>query len=52
LQAYKLGGGVVESYRQMLNSWEEFILCYNRPNMSKVKDKNGRTFWYDKKWDI
>ena len=25
--------------------------CYGNPNMAKKKDKNGRRFWYDPKWE-
>ena len=25
--------------------------CYGNPNMSRRKDKNGRMFWYDPKWN-
>ena len=27
------------------------MLCYGNNTMSKRKDRNGRTFWYDPKWD-
>ena len=26
------------------------MLCYGNPKMLKIKDKNGRMFWYDPKW--
>jgi endonuclease VIII-like 1 len=54
MQAYKLGGGQLRdwenpfgSYKEMMESWDEFILCYGNPMMAKVVDRNGRTFWYD-----
>ena len=59
MQAYKLGGGQLRdwenpfgsSYKEMIESWDDFILCYGNPEMSKVTDKNGRTFWYNPKWN-
>lgn len=54
MQAYKLGGGQLRdwenpfgSYKEMMESWDDFILCYGNPTMAKVLDRNGRTFWYD-----
>lgn len=54
--SYQLGGAEIktwknpirnESYRNFYN----FFKCYANPNMSKRKDKNGRMFWYNPKWD-
>jgi endonuclease VIII-like 1 len=59
LQAYNLGGGQLKDwqnpfgpYKEMMKSWDEFMLCYGNKNMAKVEDRNGRTFWYDPKWKI
>lgn len=55
-QAYKLGGGELKdwenpfNYKTEINSWQHFMLCYNNQRMCKVLDKNGRTFWFDPKW--
>lgn len=58
LQAYKLGGGQLKDWENPfgrvvdVDSWDEFMICYGNPKMSKVTDKNGRTFWYDPRWNI
>lgn len=56
--AYKLGGGELKDwknpfgpYKEMMESWDDFIKCYGKYNMSKIEDRNGRTFWYDPKWN-
>lgn len=57
MQAYKLGGGKIKDWENPFGkqieaeSWSEFMQCYGNPTMSKITDKNGRTFWYDPKWD-
>lgn len=58
MQAYQLGGGELKDwknpfgpYKEMMQSWDDFIKCYGNKAMSKVEDRNGRTFWYDPKWD-
>lgn len=57
LQAYTLGGGQLKDWENPFgkeantSSWDEFITCYGNPAMSKMTDRNGRTFWYDPKWD-
>lgn len=58
MQAYKLGGGQLKDWENPfgketnVNSWKEFMMCYNRPWSNKITDKNGRTFWFDPKWKI
>ncbi len=53
MQAYKLGGGQLKDWENPfgkgtdMESWSEFIQCYGNPKMSKIVDRNGRTFWYD-----
>ena len=56
--AYILGGGKLKSWENPLGeeaatpqTRRDLFQCYNQPGMSKVKDKNGRMFWYDPKWD-
>lgn len=53
--AYILGGGQLKDWKNPYgidaNDFYRFIKCYGNPAMSKIKDKNGRTFWYDTKWD-
>ncbi len=55
LQAYALGGGQLRDWESPFNTDPEphrkFMRCYGNPSMSKKKDKNGRTLWYDPKWN-
>lgn len=55
LQAYALGGGQLKDWESPFGDDPEplrkFMRCYGNPGMSKKKDKNGRMFWYDPKWD-
>ena len=55
LQAYALGGGQLKDWESPFSTDPEplrkFMRCYGNPGMSKRKDKNGRIFWYDPKWD-
>jgi len=52
--AYGLGGGRFKDWKnpdgQTPTNWDEFMLCYGNRSMSKITDKNGRTFWFDPKW--
>lgn len=54
LQAYALGGGQLKDWESPFDSdpepFRKFIRCYGNSNMEKIKDKNGRMFWYDPKW--
>lgn len=52
--AYAKGGGSIKDWDNPFGTdaiQEKFMLCYGNPAMSKRKDSNGRTFWYDSKWD-
>ena len=52
--AYAKGGGSIKDWDNPFGTdaiQEKFMLCYGNPTMSKRKDSNGRTFWYDSKWD-
>lgn len=55
LQAYALGGGQLKDWENPFDSdpepFKKFIRCYGNPKMSRIKDKNGRMFWYDPRWD-
>lgn len=55
LQAYALGGGQLKDWENPFESdpepFRKFIRCYGNSTMSRVRDKNGRMFWYDSKWD-
>jgi len=55
LQAYALGGGQLKDWESPFDNdpepFRKFMRCYGNRNMSKKKDKNGRMFWYDSKWD-
>lgn len=53
--AYILGGGQLKDWKNPngvdASDFYRFMKCYGNPIMSKIKDKNGRTFWYDSKWN-
>lgn len=53
--AYILGGGQLKDWVNPegvnANDFKRFMKCYGNPKMSKIRDKNGRTFWYDPKWN-
>jgi endonuclease VIII-like 1 len=53
--SYALGGG---KYTNWFNpngtnekDFSEWLKCYGNHKMSKIKDPNGRTFWYDPIWE-
>lgn len=53
--SYALGGGQLKDWHNphgtdgaSFNAW---IKCYGKPGMSKIKDKLGRTFWFDPQWN-
>jgi len=51
---YKLGGGTLRDWENPfgeVSSIGSVMKCYYNPTMNKMKDKNGRTFWYDPKWE-
>jgi endonuclease VIII-like 1 len=54
LIAYMLGGGQLKDWENPFGGEDvkikKFIRCYGNPSMKKIKDKNGRMFWYDPKW--
>ena len=54
LKAYSLGGGQLKDWENPFKTskerFEKFILCYNNKQMTNVKDRNGRKFWFDPKW--
>jgi endonuclease VIII-like 1 len=51
-EAYKLGGGQLEQwtnpYFDDKITFKGWLQCYGKKE--KIKDKNGRTFWFDKKF--
>ena len=52
--AYAKGGGSIRDWDNPFGEnavQERFMLCYGNSEMSKRKDRNGRMFWYDPKWD-
>lgn len=52
--AYAKGGGSIKDWNNPFGEsavQEKFMLCYGNETMSKRKDRTGRTFWYDHKWD-
>ncbi len=55
-KAYLLGGGQLKDWKNPFkvtdDDFKNFIRCYGNQKMSRVKDKNGRMFWYDSKWDM
>lgn len=53
--AYARGGGSIKDWKNPFTDdySESFFLCYgNKEDMDSRKDKNGRTFWYDPKWNV
>lgn len=55
LLAYAKGGGSIRDWDNPFGTdsiQEKFMLCYGNAEMSKRKDRNGRTFWYEPKWDV
>ena len=54
-KAYLLGGGQLRDWENPFRSDDQdlkkFIRCYGNPTMNRVKNKSGRVFWYDPKWD-
>jgi endonuclease VIII-like 1 len=56
LQAYALGGGQLKDWENPFKNdpepFRKFMRCYGNHNMKRIKDKNGRMFWYDPKWDL
>lgn len=55
LQAYYLGGGQLKDWENPFDEKPDgmyrFIRCYGNSNMSRIKDKNGRMFWFHPKWN-
>tara|TARA_R100000900_G_scaffold52349_1_gene41817 strand:- start:1598 stop:2413 length:816 start_codon:yes stop_codon:yes gene_type:complete len=54
LKAYALGGGQLKDWENPFKTekemFEKFIMCYGNTNMARVKDRNGRVFWFNPKW--
>lgn len=55
LTVYTLGGGQFKDWQNPFGNDKEellnFIKCYGNTSMNTIKDVNGRTLWYDPKWD-
>ena len=55
--ALEMGGTKIKDWKSpVLSNYSNvdsnfFFRCYGNPNMSKTKDINGRTFWYNPKWN-
>jgi endonuclease VIII-like 1 len=54
--AYQLGGAEIKTWKNPIRNnshrnFYNFFQCYGNSNMSKIKDKNGRMFWYNPKWN-
>ena len=59
LESYDVGGATLREWhnpdelsigndtKEKFESWRK---CYGNKEMSKIKDKQGRTFWFDPKW--
>lgn len=54
--AYILGGGQLKDWKNPMGvdatDFRNFLRCYGNSAMNRIKDKNGRTFWYDPKWNV
>jgi endonuclease VIII-like 1 len=52
VEAYQLGGGQLEQwtnpYLDDKVTFREWLQCYGKKE--KIKDRSGRTFWFDKKF--
>lgn len=52
--AYIKGGGSIKDWVNPFDGArdinENFMICYGRPGMGQVIDRNGRRFWFDPKW--
>jgi endonuclease VIII-like 1 len=52
--SYYLGGGQLKDWHNPYgtdgNKFNDWMKCYGNKEMSKVKDKTGRTFWFNPKW--
>ena len=51
--AYAKGGGSIKDWANPFGDQaiqEKFMLCYGNPEMIRIKDRNGRTFWFEEKW--
>ncbi len=55
LQAYVLSGGQLREHENPFVEepmpFKRFMRCYGNSSMAHQKDKNGRRFWYDPKWE-
>lgn len=55
LLAYQSGGMELKDWKNPVSDKSidinNVFCCYANPNMSHTKDKNGRKFWYNPKWD-
>ena len=56
--AFVLGGGRIKSWENPMGeeaatpmTRRELFQCYNRKGMSTIRDRNGRRFWFDPKWN-
>jgi len=53
-QSYKLGGGQLKDWKnpdgENPSSFNEWMKCYGK--LEKTLDSTGRTYWYDKKWNL
>lgn len=53
LHVYEIGGGTIKDWKNPFGGKSDisgFMKCYGNPDMLKISDRGGRTFWYDSKW--
>jgi endonuclease VIII-like 1 len=53
--SYTLGGGQLKDWQNPYgtegNDFNQWMKCYGNKEMMKVKDRTGRTFWFNPKWE-
>ena len=59
IESYNLGGGVIKDWKNPNSSdfkhdadvFDNWLVCYQKPGMKKIKDKQGRSFWFENKYN-
>jgi endonuclease VIII-like 1 len=55
LHVYEIGGGTIKDWENPFggkSNISDFMKCYGNPDMLRLSDRGGRTFWYDPKWKL
>lgn len=55
-EAYTIGGGQLKEwtnpFKEDKKTFAEWLKCYGKKDMSNIIDKNGRKFWFNKKYTL